>query len=1109
MRFLHRGAAVTLALLVVLSVLAPFAVAPAAAASPPSGLDAVPAENVGPPDHANVPPGAVPPASAGPKAELASPPASIPTDAAAWDVHASDHAADLTVEVGTTEDGRLALRLGDSVNHAGRDVAVDAETLTDALGYRPEVVSGLHSSGERWTETVAYRGGYAVFSVPRFSTNTVTFDGDVSIQAAPAESGDTFSYDVADTDAVSNFSVDLTGHTHRETLSTTSTVTNGSTVGLDVGGTTDPVNATLTVTGRQTAGTGDVLWSTTEHTASGQGVDTMNGTLYSVGNDGVLVAYDVSTGSVSWSTTVAGTDGLYTVDAEDGTIYVGDGGGTLHAVDTSGSVLWSDSVASTYLWSVDYEPSTGLVYVGDDSGTVTAWDHSTGSASWSHDLHSGKARDVEYHNGTVYSASYDETVKAYDVESSSEAWSHSIHTNGVIALDYDPATETVYSGAGDGRVVSFDAANTSENWNVSQHSNSAYALEYRDGTVYTGGFSDNRTVAYDVSTRSVLWEDYSHDGVKGIAVSGGGSTAFSVGDDDYAAIAYEAKQSTESVSVDLDGTTVLSHSGTLGEGETVTETVNLSTSSSELSVSLAEGTEADLNLTRTEVTETVDPEVTVNGHTVGYDGVLADGETTSLNVSDGWIEAGTNNVTARASTTYDGPVGMVDLDYRHEATEARSVSYEATVWSENYDVSKTYVSDVSNAVLRVPWASDRVVSVRSLTVTVNGTEVSPTYASENGTLTVELGEVSEGATVNVSAVGSKVAVSGGTIEVVNATESGLSLDSKVRVTSITDPENLTIAVGGTGGGHLLHYTAAESWDSATDYATAYPDGSQDLHTDAPEGATFRVRTIPVEVTPSDVAVEALVVEASDSSPRFRLREAAGEPEASEVEVIYYATTSGETYELYDTEAERQVDTDTAESPVSFLADGGTTTYLIELYDSGSAPGDGAAAVAVGSSDGGSGLAPAAVIVAAAVAVVGVVLVGRRFGVTGRRRTLLLGTVAAVVAVIATEAVTQGSVLALLAEAVLDPLVDSQVGVIGGGIGLLLGVYAIHDWIGLPWWVLGLAVAGDAVWVLDTITDGALAGGLGEVSALLWLVGIFGGMYLLYTRLKPRDIVIRQ
>jgi len=113
----------------------------------------------------------------------------------------------------------------------------------------------------------------------------------------------------------------------------------------------------------------------------------------------------------------------------------------------------------------------------------------------------------------------------------------------------------------------------------------------------------------------------------------------------------------------------------------------------------------------------------------------------------------------------------------------------------------------------------------------------------------------------------------------------------------------------------------------------------------------------------------------------------------------------------------------------------------------------------------------------------------------------------VVGVVATEAVTRGSVLALLTEAVLDVGVDSQIGVVAGGIGLLLGVYAVHERFGLPWWVLGLAVTGDALWVVDTVTGGALSGGLGEVSALLWLVGIFGGMYLLYTRLKPRAIKI--
>lgn len=1107
------------ALLSVSLLLSTVAVPAAAAAGPPSGLDAVPASNVGPPGHAGAPPGAGPPDHAGPKGELGPPPASVPTDAAAWGVRADRHAADLTVEVGETADGRLALRLGDAVNHEGRTVAVDAETLREALGYRPEVVSGLHESGDRWTANLRYEDGYALFSVPQFSTNTVTFDADVAIEAAPAESGDTFRYDVADSDAVANLSIELTGSTHRETLSTTATASNGSTIALDVGGTSAPENATLTVTGRSTYADASYLFDYTEHVQRGQEVEEMGGVIYSAAEGGNVTAYDLATDSVLWKVTPTAAGGVFGLEAENGTVYVGSDNedGRVYALDPAdGSVVWSsDEHLGTYVWGLELD--AGTLYTGANDGDVAALDASTGSTDWTATPHGAgnRSKALTVLDGVVYSGSYETSVgvAALDAADGSTLWTEATEAQ-VMSLDVAPDRASggvLYWGNADGRTVAYDVANRSEAWNHTEHgTETVEALLYEGGVLYSGSMG-NETLAYDVEGRSVLWSvtPPETDAIRDLAYRDG--VLYLMGWHTPAVAAYEAEAVTEDVAVDLDGTTVLTHSGVLSEGETVTETVNLSTSSSELAVSLAAGTEADVNLTRTEVTETVDPEVDVNGHVVGYTGTLADGETAALNVSDYWIETGSNNVTVRASTLADGPVGMVGLSYRHEATEARSVSYGATVWSESYDVSKTYASDVESAVLRVPWASDRVLSVRSLAVTRNGSEVaSPTYASTNGTLTVELGSVAAGETVNVSAIGSKVRASGGTIAVVDATETGHSLDSKVRVEEVTDPENLTIAVEGTGSGHLLHYTAAESWDAATDYATAHPDGGQDLHTDAPAGATFRVRTIPVELRPSDVPIEALVVEASDSSPRFRVREAAGHPEAEEVEVTYYATTEGESYELYDVEAEMQVDTGTASSPVSFLTDGDTTTYLIELWDSPNAPGDGSAAVAVaGGSGGGSGLAPAAVILAAAIAVVGVVLVGRRFGVTGRGRTVLLGTVAIVVAVVAVEAVTRGSVLALLAEAVLDPLVDSQVGVIGGGIGLLLGVWAVHDWIGLPWWVLGLAVAGDAVWVLDTITEGALGGGLGEVSALLWLVGILGGLALLYRRLAPRDIVIRQ
>lgn len=1089
--------AVLLSVVLLLSTVAPFAATAAAAStSAPDGFVGVPAENVGPPDHANAPDTAGPSVGAGPTSDLG-PPGDLPTSASTWDVLASDHAGDLTVEVGTTADGRLALRLGDSVNHAGREVAVDAETLVDALGYRPEVVSGLHESGERWTATVEYDGSHAVFRVPRFSTNTVTFDAAVSISASPAEDGDTFTYDVSDADAAENLSVTLTGRENTESVSTSAVAVDGDTVGLDVGGTTDPRNATVTFTGRRAVLDGTQVDSHTEHTSTGRALAYADGVVYTAAEDGSVVAYDLSTSSVLWSHSLQpGTP--QAVEVGGGYVFSGGTNGTVVGVDASTGAhqFEHNDHGTTAITALAYESDGNKIHSGDSGGTVHDYVIAEGYSGGA--TYGSAITDLDVEAGTRYTVTNSGEVDGGAISDTSTHGSASgVNADGGV----------VYTSGDDAVVAAWNASDGSRLWTATVQSTGPLTTPAVEGDyVYTGG--PDGVVAFDRSTGSVAWSHTQHSGVADLAYSAPNGTVYSLGETDADLLAYQDRRETEDPSVDLDGDGLAdaSVSGVLADGETVTRDVSLSTSTTSAAVSTTGGTEVGLAFEWTEVTESVDPEVTVNGHTVGYDGTLADGATADLNVSDYWIENGTNNVSVGVSQVSDGPPGMVGLDYSHRAVEDRSVAYGATAWSETYEVSKTWGSDVDDATLAVPWASSRVVSVRSVTVEVNGTvRDSATYASENGTLTVDVGPVAQGETVNVSATGSKVRVSGGSVTVTNATEEGLDLDTEARIDTVDDAENFSVAVGGTASGHLLHYVTGETWTSADDYLRVSPDGSQVLHLSPAEGGTFTVRTAPVEAAPEGEDVEAVVLDAGE--PRFRLREAAGVGEADSVEITYYDTRDGQTYQLYSETEERGVDTATASSPVTFLTDGDSETYSISLYDSPSASGDGAA-VAVGANDSaGFGLAPAAVVGAAGLAVVAAVLLGRRFGVTGTASTGLLAVVGLVVAVVAGEAVTRGSVVALVVEAFLDPVVDSQIGVVAGGIGLLLGVYAVNERVGLPWWVLGLAVAGDAIWVLDEVTGGALSGGLGEVSALLWLVGIFGGFYLLYTRLKPRDIVI--
>lgn len=145
------------------------------------------------------------------------------------------HAASLSVELTTAgvvqgrsaacsrpnppkhcDDLQLALNFTDNQHHDGRTVAVPANALVDALDYRPETAYGRHENGTKWTSTIRYEDGYATWRIPHFSTNTVTFNGVISIQGQPAGDGSQFTYNLSDYNSVSNFTIAVEGSTATE-----------------------------------------------------------------------------------------------------------------------------------------------------------------------------------------------------------------------------------------------------------------------------------------------------------------------------------------------------------------------------------------------------------------------------------------------------------------------------------------------------------------------------------------------------------------------------------------------------------------------------------------------------------------------------------------------------------------------------------------------------------------------------------------------------------------------------------------------------------------------------------------------------------------------------
>lgn len=502
-----------------------------------------------------------------------------------------------------------------------------------------------------------------------------------------------------------------------------------------------------------------------------------------------------------------------------------------------------------------------------------------------------------------------------------------------------------------------------------------------------------------------------------------------------------------------------------------------------------------------ERSETVDPMIEVNGHETGYDGVLGSGESVSLTTDNDWVVQGENNVSVQTGAPDTGPESLVNMVYSHDKSGTQvEAEADSTAWSESYNVSHSYPSDQIGAEVVIPFASDRVVDVRDIEIRRNGGEWAEpdhsTAVENDGTeLTVQVGDVDEGETVDVRAVGSKVRTSGGEIAVIEPTLEGDALETEIEIVDHSD--DFQIEVTETAEGAALHYAGAQSWSDAAPFTTHTAGGKQYLH--APEaivGGTATIQTLPLEVTPESGEIEALVDDPDE--PRFSLREG-DSVGASTVNLQWDDTVSGDRYVLWDVEQDREVDADVASSPVFFTTSGDDRTYTILQRDrqagaTGAPPQESGAGAAVWT----------LVIPAVGISVAGLWFAGRRFGgATGIRGNAVLLMGSAAVTLVAIELITPRSLASDLMWALGDA-VASGMGALVGSLALLLGLWALERRAGvdIPPWILGFAATSAVVITLEAIRPGSvlgpLSGALDEVGALIIMAILALLAYLVYS-----------
>ena len=832
----------------------------------------------------------------GPLGGLNAIPASHLRDDESPTVHASAGAQTMRVET-TTVNGEAALNLTDERTHDGRWVSVPTEWFNRTQGGVPSVARIAHEQNGTYTETIQVRGDSAAFYVRGFSTNTVTFGGELVIRDQPAVDGTRHTYQLDSRDSVNDVSINVTGVENTESASTSLSATDGDTFPIDVGGTTAPRDETITLTG-------------IEQTSSGS---LSPGTV----SDGYSTEVDVSgnqltrDGSVTFS-------GKETTDSRSASGMLSDSSGDSVSVggnqDVSGDLTVSPKTVTNsntgdyvnYL-EVDVSNMDTLTEVHLEGG---GYEEGVG-------VNDEQGNEILYESGKqwypiTYNVNYDVSDDAYIAVNPTQS--------------YNNLEKVTVTGTQDGEEVTVSVGSDSASFGTVSSSQTK-SVSLSPGTESIDlSTSNGVSLNYDLSwTDQTLTEDpsatiggstVSHSGTlsdgetvtKSLSLSPGPSQSVSVSTGGEVGVdaSWTEVTATEDPSVNVGGSTV-SHPGILGPGETVSESVDLSTGSQSADVSV-DGP-VDVEASWTEVSETRDPVVELNGQSTSYTGSLNDGETVSLDANASWLQDGQNNVTVHVgdgSYSGEGPEPQVELEYRHDLESPRTVDYESEALSERYNISKTYTTPRANATLTIPHART-VLSMRALDYRLNETgswsSVPQSAANLSGTtLDVDVSAlagdpVPEGTTVEVRSTGSRVDAHDSEISVVRATPVGFDLDSRVRLDSWSSGSYLE--VGETPQGALVHYARNESYSAESDYVELYGDGSQRFYApNASSGSEVTLNTLSARVSPERNSMRVRVPESANATnTEFVVEPASVVGDSWSAE--YVAGTDGQWYAVVD------------------------------------------------------------------------------------------------------------------------------------------------------------------------------------------------------------------
>lgn len=722
----------------------------------------------------------------------------------------------------TTVDGEPALVLSDSRVHEGRWVSVPTDWFNQSVGGVPRAAYIEHESGESYTTPTHVRGNDMAFYVEEFSTNTVTFSGEVVLSGNPAADGTSYQYSLPEVDSANNFSVEVTGSSNREW-------DNVSATGVSPSTTVDPALA----------------------------------------------------GNLEPTGPAAGEPRLTVTGHEDSWNY--------HSMRD----VTQDTFPSIFGDYGDSPIHSGMQFTPDEGGTI---------------------RELKFADKQSYSNLDGDTNIVVDIYIIQEPVDNTIKEGTKIRDDYVPGSE------------GYDNIPVDTNYRL--EAGKTYTLEVYTEQVSNDGEADELAVyGDDDETSSNMYSD--------------GSSLDSLRPSWRVYV-----DQTPNVTVTDTSSGTTADIGQLGEGETQTTSIDLSRSSTLDFANSGAGGTIDYTLAAQEGTQTVDPCVEVNGNQTCYTGSVPNGTTKSLSTEIAWLKSETNrvNVTVGDGTlSGDAPTPQVELAYTHEATDRVAVDSTESEWLEKYNVTKQYASDRSNATLTIPHQRS-VVRIQSVETRTNGgswqTVTASGYSLDGTELSVNIGSVTAGDTVEVRTTGTTAKAINGRITVTEPTTSGQRLNTAITVDSwATDAY---IEVPQTGAYHRIHDIKNASWAAEENVRVTATDQRLRLP-NVTAGDTARVSTIPIEADPeTDVVVS--VVDRNTSHPEFAVEP--GKTPGDAVNYTFIEATDGVKYSLYSTTSNVSRDSGTASSPLTLTDDDSIEQlmFLAENTTASSSGGDGGGGV---------------------------------------------------------------------------------------------------------------------------------------------------------------------